>query len=329
MAAAQTELERFFALSVDMLCVLGYDGYYKRVNPAFERTLGFTEEELLARPFVEFVHPDDRAASAADLQSLGSGVQTGIYEERHLHKDGSYRWLHWRAVEGGDQDSCYALARDVTDRKLAESELASSRARIVEAADAARKRIERDLHDGAQQTLVGLSLKLRLIRMRVSDPEVGAMLDELSDELRLALEELRELARGIHPSILTTYGLEEALNGLADRAPIEVDVSLGIGERLPPAVEAAVYFVAAEGLTNVAKYAQASRVEIRVARRPEDEATLVEIADDGIGGADPSAGTGLQGLTDRIAALGGNLSVLSPAARGTTIRAEIPSAPGR
>jgi PAS domain S-box-containing protein len=166
-----------------MLCVLGYDGYYKRVNPAFERTLGFTSHELLSRPFVDFVHPEDRAASEADLAKLGSGTQTGVYEERHLHKDGSYRWLHWTAVADGGDDSCYALARDVTDRKQAEAELAASRTRIVEAADDARRRIERDLHDGAQQTLVSLALKLRLIRNRITEPQVGAMLDDFSDEL--------------------------------------------------------------------------------------------------------------------------------------------------
>jgi PAS domain S-box-containing protein len=327
MAAESTDLERFFDLSVDMLCVLGYDGYYKRVNPAFERTLGFTADELLSRPFVDFVHPDDRAASEADLAKLGSGTQTGVYEERHLHKDGSYRWLHWTAVADGGDDSCYALARDVTDRKLAEAELAASRARIVEAADDARRRIERDLHDGAQQTLVSLALRLRLIRNRITEPEVGAMLDDLSVELGHALDELRELARGIHPSILTTCGLEEALNGLADRAPVQVDVAVGVEERLPAPVEAAVYFVAAEGLTNVAKYAQASHVDVRVDRRVADGATVVEIADDGIGGTDPSSGTGLQGLEDRVAALGGRLTVESAAASGTTLRAEIPAPP--
>jgi PAS domain S-box-containing protein len=325
MAGESTDLERFFDLSVDMLCVLGYDGYYKRVNPAFERTLGFSEAELLSRPFVDFVHPDDRDASAADLARLGSGTQTGVYEERHLHKDGSYRWLHWTAVADGDDDSCYGLARDVTDRKQAEAELAASRVRIVEAADEARRRIERDLHDGAQQTLVSLALKLRLIRNRVTEPEIGAMLDELAEELGLALDELRELARGIHPSILTTCGLEEALNGLADRAPVGVEVKLDVEERLPPPVEAAVYFIAAEGLTNVAKYAQASEVAIHVSRRPGDAPALIEIADDGIGGADPSSGTGLQGLADRVAALGGRLSVVSSAAAGTTLRAEIPT----
>lgn len=320
----QKELDRFFELSVDMLCVLGYDGYYKRVNPAFERTLGFTEKELLARPCIDFVHPDDRAASVADLDLLRSGVQTGVYEERHLHKDGSYRWLHWTAVPGEDESSCYALARDVTERREAEAELASSRARIVAAADEARKKIERDLHDGVQQRLVALALQLRLARNRVDDPEVARMLDDLAVELASALDELRELARGIHPSVLTLQGLEQALEGLTARAAVPVELTVDVGERLPPPIEAAVYFVAAEALTNVAKYAQASRVDLSVVRRPED--VLVEIADDGVGGADSSHGSGLVGLRDRVRTLGGSLTVTSPQGRGTSVRAKIPVA---
>ena len=214
-----TSSSGFFELSYDLLCVLGYDGYYRRVNPAFQRTLGFTEEELLAEPYLSFVHPDDRAASAADLGSLARGEQTGVFEERHLHKDGTYRWLHWSAVAAGDGGSCYAVARDITERKQAEAGLAASRARIVAAADEARRKIERDLHDGAQQRLVGLALQLTVARMDAADARTAALLDELSRELQLALAELRDLARGIHPAILTDFGLETALEGLADRPP--------------------------------------------------------------------------------------------------------------
>jgi PAS domain S-box-containing protein len=320
-APAETgnDLERFFELSYDMLCVLGYDGYYRRVNPAFRRTLGFTEQELLARPFVDFVHPDDRAAASADLGSLARGIQTGVFEERHLHKDGSFRWLHWSAVSSGDGGSCYAVARDVTERKQAEAELAASRIRIVDAADEARRKIERDLHDGAQQRLVRIALQLALARAHVADPVAGPLLDELSQELQTALAELRDLARGIHPAILTDFGLRTALEGLADRAPVPVALRVDLAERLPPSLEAAAYFIAAEALTNVAKYARASMASVSVGW--EGEQLLVEIADDGVGGADPAGGSGLRGLADRVEAIGGTLAVVSPPGRGTRVRA--------
>jgi PAS domain S-box-containing protein len=326
LAAAQTELERFFDLSIDMLCVLGFDGYYKRVNPAFQRTLGFTQEELLAEPFVQFVHPDDRDASVADLATLGAGIQTGVYEERHLHKDGSYRWLQWTAVSGGDESSCYALARDVTDRKLAEEQLASSSARIVEAADAARKRIERDLHDGAQQRLVSLSIALRLAENRIQDdPEAaGRLLASAREELAQSLAELRDLAHGIHPAILD-HGLAPALESLIARSPLPVSLAVETRDRLPEPVERAVYFVASEALANVGKHAHASTVAISLAQR--DGLVLVTIEDDGVGGADSTGGSGLRGLVDRVEALGGRLELISPEGGGTALRAEIPCGP--
>ena len=256
-------------------------------DPAFQRTLGFTEEELLAEPYLSFVHPDDRAASAADLGSLARGEQTGVFEERHLHKDGTYRWLHWSAVSAGDGGSCYAVARDITERKQAEAGLAASRARIVAAADEARRKIERDLHDGAQQRLVGLALQLTVARMDAADARTAALLDELSRELQLALAELRDLARGIHPAILTDFGLETALEGLADRAPVPVELHVDVPERLTPSLEAAAYFIASEALTNVAKYARASSASVHVTR--VEDRVLIEVRDDGVGGADPGA----------------------------------------
>ena len=323
MTAPRTELERFFDLSVDMLCVLGYDGYYKQVNPAFQRTLGYTEEELLAEPFVTFVHPEDRKASLADLGALGSGIQTGVYEERHLHKDGSYRWLHWTAVTAGDESSCYALARDVTDRKLAEAELELSRTRILEAGDAARRRIERDLHDGAQQRLVSLAIALRLAETRIdADPgSAKQLLAAAREELSQSLAELRELAHGLHPAVLD-HGLLPALESLASRSHVPVSLEVELDERLPERVETAAYFVAAEALTNVAKYANASGAVIKLVRA--DDMAVIEIADDGIGGADAADGSGLRGLADRVRAVGGRLDLASPAGAGTTVTARIP-----
>jgi signal transduction histidine kinase len=205
-------------------------------------------------------------------------------------------------------------------------ELQTSRARLVEVSIGERRRLERDLHDGAQQRLVALSLQLGLAQRKLdSDPATAArLLDAARGELQRALEELRELARGIHPAILTDRGLGAAIQALAERAPLPVDLDRMPEDRLPAAVEAAAYFVVAESLTNVAKYSSARHASVRVGR--ENGFAVVEVRDDGVGGADPTAGTGLRGLADRLAALDGRLEVHSPPGGGTVIRANIPCA---
>ena len=204
------------------------------------------------------------------------------------------------------------------------AELRASRHRIVEAGYAERRRVERDLHDGAQQRLMALTMNLRLARDKVdAEPAMAAeLLDEALVELGEATAELRELARGIHPVVLSDRGLQAAIGGLAERSPVPVEVLETPAERLPAPVESATYFVVAEALTNVARYAEASGATVRVARR--NGAVEVEIRDDGIGGADPATGTGLRGLEDRVAALDGELSVESPAGAGTRVEARIP-----
>jgi signal transduction histidine kinase len=206
-------------------------------------------------------------------------------------------------------------------------ELQTSRSRLVEVSMFERRRLERDLHDGAQQRLVALSLQLGLAKRRLEegqDVAAGAMLDAARDELARALEELRELARGIHPAVLTDRGLEPALEALAERAPLPVSLDQMPAERLPAPVEAAAYFVVAEALTNVVKYAGASTAAVRIRRN--GAYAVVEVRDDGVGGADPTIGTGLRGLADRLAALDGRLEVHSPPGEGTTVRAEVPCA---
>ena len=202
-------------------------------------------------------------------------------------------------------------------------QLQESRARIVEAGYAARRRLERDLHDGAQQRLVGLALDLRLAREKLDDDPGAAasMLDEASAELAKATEELRELARGIHPAILSDRGLEAAVESLAQRAPLPVQIDASVDGRLPDPVEAAAYFVVSEALTNVVRHSGAERAEVGIRR--DDGRLVVEVADDGSGGADP-AGSGLRGLADRVAALDGRLRVDDPAGGGTIVRADIP-----
>jgi signal transduction histidine kinase len=203
-------------------------------------------------------------------------------------------------------------------------EVRASRARIVEAGNDERRRVERDLHDGAQQRLVSLSLAIRLAQSHADaagDSSLNDSLGRAADEAAAALEELRELAHGIHPLILTEGGLGEAVESLADRAALPVTVDVG-PERYPSPVEVAAYFVVSEALANVVKYARATQAGVRVTRRADH--VTVEVHDDGVGGADLERGSGLRGLADRLAALEGTLSVVSPPGGGTTVSARIP-----
>jgi signal transduction histidine kinase len=204
------------------------------------------------------------------------------------------------------------------------AELRASRARIVEATDAERRRLERNLHDGTQQRLVSISMALGLAESKLGSDQEAAreIIEEARESLGAALQELREFSQGIHPAVLTERGLGPALRELVYLAPMPIELAVPADERLPEPVEAAAYYVVAEALANVAKYASADAVYVTVERR--NGAAFVEVADDGIGGADPAKGSGLRGLSDRVEALGGTLAVDSPPGAGTRLRAEIP-----
>jgi signal transduction histidine kinase len=206
------------------------------------------------------------------------------------------------------------------------AELRGSRERMLQIGLEERRRLERDLHDGAQQRLVSMALNIRLARAKLNEDPFAAeqLLASAGEELESALEELRELARGIHPAVLTDRGLGTALHTLANRAPVPVELGELPDERLPEAVELAAYFVVAEALTNVAKYAEASHATVQVER--ENGRVVVEVSDDGVGGADPGRGTGLRGLADRLAVIEGRLQVDSEKGHGTTVTARIPCA---
>jgi len=262
-------------------------------------------------------------ASQSAARALDSGVLQGY--DFSLALPGGLRDFEARLAPSGP-DEVTAIVRDFTDQRAAEAELRRSRARIVEATDAERRRLERDLHDGAQQRLVSVSLALRLLRSRLAAPgsndEAMAASDEAASELKTAIKELRELARGIHPAILTEAGLGAAITALADRSTVPVVVSALPDRRLSAAVEAAAYFVVSESLANVAKYASASHAS--VGADCAGSTLRVEIGDNGVGGADGSRGTGIRGLEDRVAAVGGRLTIDSPAGQGTLVVAEIP-----
>jgi signal transduction histidine kinase len=204
------------------------------------------------------------------------------------------------------------------------AELDASRARIVATADATRRRIERDLHDGAQQQLLSLALGIRALQSAVP-PELGECRDELAhlaDGLSTVIDGLREIALGLHPAILGEGGLGPALNTIARRSPIPVELQVGIAGRLPETVEVAAFYVASEALTNASKHAHASNVRVEVDRLPG--MVRVRVHDDGHGGADPALGSGLLGLKDRAAAIGGTIIVDSPPGQGTSLTAELP-----
>jgi signal transduction histidine kinase len=206
-------------------------------------------------------------------------------------------------------------------------DLRASRQRIVAAQDEERRRLERDIHDGAQQDLITLSLAARLAETQLgqdADPKLHELLSAAAVEIKATLTELRELANGIHPAVLTEQGLGPALHSLAERATVPVEVRVDLAERLDPTVEATAYFVVSEALANVGKYADASSVHVTAQRF--DGHLRLDVADDGRGGADPSKGSGLRGLQDRVAAVNGSLAVDSPVGAGTRLRVELPCA---
>ena len=487
-AKAQADLDRLFNLSSDLIAVQDFDGRFMRVNPAAEAILGYSEEELLERPSLDFVHPDDRAKTAAEIAKLSEGVTTLSFENRYVRKDGSERVLEWTATAVVPDGLMYGVARDMTERRQTEqeqqalrriatlvadgikpnevftavteaigpllgadlaamhvfpgngtakviagwsaagpmlpigsrlpldgdsavgriartgaaarmdtyeqvegetaevardlrlrstvgapivvegklwgalmaatrgaepladdaeirvaaftelvataianaesrSELAASRRRIVAASDDARRRIERDLHDGVQQQLVSLSMALG---SRAEELPAGDALREelanVSQDLASILDRLVEIARGIHPAILTQGGLAPALRTLARRSVVPVDLDARIDVELPDDVEVAAYYVVSEALTNVAKHAFASAVVVDV--RTDDGTLTLAVRDDGVGGAALGHGSGLVGLQDRVEALGGRIMVESSPERGTSVVVQLPISSG-
>jgi PAS domain S-box-containing protein len=313
------------------------------ISDEIERISGYPPENFIAsakRTIMSIVHPDDRERVLEEVARAEADDGAFVVEYRIVRAEGDVRWVLDRGqlVRGpGGRRWMDGAIFDITDRREAEdalrrreveaaraAELHASRARIVEAADAARRKIERDLHDGAQQRLVTLALEVRVARKRVErDPEsAGPFLERFGEELSLASAELRELARGIHPAVLTDRGLAPAIETLAARAPVPVEVVSLPAERLSPVAEATAYFTVSEALTNVAKYAHATHATIRLAS--DDHALVVEVQDDGIGGAHASTGSGLSGLADRVGAADGSLSVDSPPGQGTLVRAVLP-----
>ncbi|MBV9000985.1 MAG: PAS domain-containing protein [Solirubrobacterales bacterium] len=326
-----------------------YRGEYDRdwtmywLSDEVETITGYPATDFIGnsvRTFASVIHPDDRDYVERSVALAVEAQRPFNLEYRILRRDGEVRWVLER---GQAQDRGHGRRRlhgaifDVTVRRAAEqalrerevveaqlAEVRASRARIVDAADRARQEIERNLHDGAQQRFVSATLRLQMWRASQDalPEQARGELDQVLTELRAGLAELRELAHGLHPAVLTDRGLERALSSLADHAPVPVDVRTDLPEQIAMPIEVTVYFTVAEALTNVAKYAHANRAWVDVDSR--EGYLRVEVGDDGGGGADLRPGSGLQGLRDRIAAVNGTLTIDSEAGAGTVLRARLP-----
>jgi PAS domain S-box-containing protein len=330
----EKERERAFLNAIannapSLLCLIDDKGVMtdRGANIAFEHTLEYDPAEIGGQVFWEtFVDPAEADEVRETIVRVAAGEQPAERDNTWMTKTGRRVSMAWTCtpLPVMDERTLFLVtAVDITERKRSAEELRASRARLVRAEETARRTLERNLHDGAQQRLVALSVSLRLLESRMENDRDAALelLTGAQSELAQALEELRELARGIHPAVLTDRGLRPALETLAARTPIPVEL-VAPDERLVADVEAAAYYVVAESLTNVAKYARARAAQVRVQR--EAGVLVVIVSDDGVGGADSANGSGLRGLADRVSVLDGTLSIESPRGQGTSIRAEIP-----
>jgi PAS domain S-box-containing protein len=321
-------------------------GLISFVNPAGVAALGYDDlAQLQGQPghdTIHYKHPDGSPYPASECpmsHARDTGVTFSMEEDWFVRRDGSmfpvsYTSTPIQTPEGlglvvafndiGDRRRAERAARE---RDIAEARATEHRAaqrRIIEAADAARAQLERDLHDGAQQQFVSAVIHLQMAeRKTTSDPEAARELRERATELATTgITELRRLAAGIHPAVLTERGLGAAVQALVDRLPLPVSVLQTPGRRLPPPVEASVFFFVSEALTNVVKHAHAAEATVRIAANGGD--LVIEVGDDGVGGAGAGGGSGLRGLGDRIGALDGSLELDSPPGDGTRLRARIP-----
>jgi PAS domain S-box-containing protein len=326
--SSESRLRAMLEAALDAVVTMDHRGRVIGWNHAAEATFGYRAHETIGRDMADLIVPPSlRSAHRAGLARFLETDEPVILD-RHLeltgmHKNGTEFPVELTITRIGlpGPATFTGYLRDITDRKRAEEELRASRARLVEVADAERRRIQRNLHDGAQQRLTAVLLNLG--RLRESPEDRDALLDGAVDELAAGLEEIRQLAGGLHPAVLSERGLAAALEALVLRAPILVELAALPARRHPEPVEATAYYVVAEALANAQKHAGTASVVVRVV--DDGRSLVVEVVDDGPGGADAD-GTGLRGLADRVEARGGTLSVTSPSGAGTRLLAEIPLA---
>jgi PAS domain S-box-containing protein len=335
LAVSEARQRTILEAALDAVISMDQDARMTYVNSAFERTFGYRAEEVIGCDLAEkIVPPSLREAHRRGLSrylETGQSTILGLrIEVSAMRADGTLFPAEVTVTRTGlpGEAAFTAYVRDISDRQRAEQQLIASRARLVTASDAARQRITRDLHDGAQQHLVATLINLQLAEQRwESAPHRSReLLGQALEDTRRGIEDLRGLAAGLHPAILTQHGLAPAVRALADRAviPVETDVP---GIRLPASIEASLYFFCSEALTNITKHAQAARAWVRL--EVTADRCVLEVRDDGIGGARPQSETsGLSGLSDRLGAISGTLEITSPHSGGTVLRASVPVPPG-
>ena len=321
-------------------CEVDADWTMVGIGDDIERITGFPAADFIAsarRSFSSIIHPEDLERVHRECREAIAADRPFALEYRLARAAGGWRWILDRGVRTLDRHGhewLDGIIFDITERRAAEqalrerdaeaariAELQASRARIFAAVDDARRRLARDLHDGAQQRLLGALLRLGVAERKLPEGDATEMLRAARAELDAGLAELRELARGIHPAVLTDHGLSAAVRGLAMRCAIPVEIDDGLSGRLAPAIETALYYTVAEALTNVVRYAGASAATVRLSRG--DGWVEAEVADDGCGGADQRQGSGLRGLEDRLGAIQGALEIASPPGGGTRLRARV------
>jgi PAS domain S-box-containing protein len=326
-------------------CALDRDWTMELVSDEIERISGYPPGDFIdsaVRTFASIIHPDDREHVERAVFEACEANRPFALEYRIRRADGDHRWVLERGqlVLGNSGRSWLDGAIvDISARRVAEeerrkreaeqarvAELRASQTRIIEAADAARRQIERDLHHGAQRRFATVAAQLRRLESQLeqSAPDARPLVEEALEELQRAIAELGEIARGIHPAQLAECGLVVAVEALVRQMPVPVTLRQSLAERLPESIEAAFYHVIAESFTNACKHAEATAISVDIVRA--DCRAWVEITDDGVGGAAAREGSGLGGLADRVAALEGTLVVVSPAGGGTSVRAEVPCA---
>jgi PAS domain S-box-containing protein len=324
-------------------CALDSDWTMHLIGDEIERITGYPADDFIqnrTRTYASVIHPDDRDLVERDVMAAVEADRTFELEYRVVTASGEERWVLERGccAPGEARNWLDGIIFDITDRRRYEEtarraeadaavarELAESRRRIVQAADKARRRIERDLHDGAQQSFVCARLTLRTAQGMIDDdPQTAATMLELTAEhLDRGLHEVRELASGIHPAQLAAGGLGPAVTALQKNVPLPVDVVDELHDRLPSEVETALYFSCAEAIANAVKHSEATAIRVRLGHN--DGRAFIEVVDDGKGGASLEQGSGLRGLTDRVAVLSGTVAVESPPGNGTRLLVEIPA----
>lgn len=325
------ELLHFFDQSPDLLCIAGFDGVFKRLNPAWSRLVGWSNEELQTRPFLDFVHPDDHRATLAVMGQLDSGANTISFENRYRCKDGSWKWLRWTASPLLDQQEIYAIARDITRRKRLELQL-------LAASEHEQQRISRDLHDGLGPHLAAIRYAATFLanELRQSDHPAAAKADRIGALAGDAVTLARELARGMFPAQLGDLGLALALQELAETTSRQTDMAVSFAETgdtrpTDPADDLHLYRIAQEALSNAAKHGAARHATIVLHQSPY--ALCLTVTDNGQGlpfsfqEAPDAPGMGLDSMRYRARALGGELTIDSCPNQGTIVACEIPCRP--